>query len=78
MGGLPEEEAYGYHWWVTRDASHPAYFAAGYGGQYLWVVPDLDLIVAMASNAMLPPDMTQEHRPVITDFVVPSVLTNQR
>ena len=36
--------AYGYQWWVFRDAVPPAYAARGYGGQDLLVVPELDLI----------------------------------
>jgi CubicO group peptidase (beta-lactamase class C family) len=38
---------YGYQWWVmpARDAgSHDAYAGWGYGGQFLIVVPDLELI----------------------------------
>jgi CubicO group peptidase (beta-lactamase class C family) len=38
---------YGYQWWVLSrkgDATYEAYAAVGYGGQYLIVVPQLDLI----------------------------------
>jgi len=42
----PDERGfgYGYQWWVFRDTDAPAYAARGYGGQYLLVVPQLDLI----------------------------------
>jgi CubicO group peptidase (beta-lactamase class C family) len=43
---------YGYKWWVISQkgpTSYDAYAALGYGGQYLIVVPELDLIAVFAS-----------------------------
>jgi len=40
--------SYGYQWWVVEAASHPAFYANGYGGQLIFVVPDLNLVVATA------------------------------
>jgi CubicO group peptidase (beta-lactamase class C family) len=45
--GSPEH--YGYHWWVTEVDGHPAFAAAGLGGQLIEVVPALDLVVAVSS-----------------------------
>jgi CubicO group peptidase (beta-lactamase class C family) len=45
---------YGYHWWAssykteTTDISY--YFALGYGGQYIIVVPKFDLVVVFTSR----------------------------
>jgi len=38
--------SYGYQWWIVspNGARPPAFAADGYGGQYLFVVPSLDLI----------------------------------
>ena len=43
---------YGYQWWVRTfgDQNYPAYFAQGHTGQYIFVVPDLELVVAFTSN----------------------------
>ena len=43
---------YGYQWWVRTfgENNHPAYFAQGHYGQYIFVVPDLDLVVAITSH----------------------------
>lgn len=73
-GGFPEDAEYGYHWWVLPSELHPAFFAAGYGGQYLWVVPNLDLIVVTTAEYWLPAALFQDHRFLITDFVIPAVI----
>jgi CubicO group peptidase (beta-lactamase class C family) len=44
-------EGYGYQWWVTSRAGHPSFLAVGDGGQLLQVVPDLDLVVVITSDA---------------------------
>jgi len=47
---------YGYQWWITAtDAGYPAYFALGYGGQHIFVVPDLDLVVVAAVQRRVAP-----------------------
>jgi CubicO group peptidase (beta-lactamase class C family) len=73
-GGFPEEAHYGYQWWVLPSESHPAFFAAGYGGQYLWIVPDLDAIIVTTAEAWLPISLIQDHRFLITDFVIPAII----
>ena len=45
MGGL-QDVAYGFLWWVGPGSRESFYFAAGHGGQYLVVVPGLNLVVA--------------------------------
>jgi len=42
-------DRYGYQWWVTTADNHPAFAAMGSGGQLVEVVPDLDLVVVVAS-----------------------------
>ena len=71
-GGFPEETAYGYHWWVTEASGHHAFFAAGYGGQYLFVVPDLDLVVVTTAEWRGAPEDLYEPRPVIEETIVPA------
>lgn len=41
---------YGYGWWITEARGHPVYFAWGYGGQMVYVVPDLGLTAVMTSD----------------------------
>ena len=42
--------SYGYLWWVVPGAPEPLYFAWGYGGQYIVVVPDLRLVVVATND----------------------------
>lgn len=41
------QEGYGYHWWVDDSG---IYMALGYGGQYIIVVPEEDLVVVFVSD----------------------------
>ena len=41
---------YGYGWWSRRLVGHDARFAWGYGGQYLFIVPDLELTIVATSD----------------------------
>ncbi|HEY8617674.1 serine hydrolase [Phenylobacterium sp.] len=41
---------YGLGWWIRESAGHPVYFAWGYGGQMVYVVPSLALTVVMTSD----------------------------
>jgi CubicO group peptidase (beta-lactamase class C family) len=44
-------EEYGHGWWVKQSGAHRAFFAWGYGGQYIFVVPDLALVMVTSSVA---------------------------
>ncbi len=74
-GGNPEPAEYGYLWWVvTRFA---AYCAAGYGGQYIFVIPDRDLvIVTTADHTLVPPP--EAPVPLFFKHIVPAAHDAQR
>jgi CubicO group peptidase (beta-lactamase class C family) len=40
----------GYGWWMRRARGHDVFYAWGYGGQMVFVVPDLRLTVVMTSD----------------------------
>jgi len=44
------DQEYGYGWWVRRSGEHDVYFAWGYGGQFIFVVPGIELVVATTSD----------------------------
>lgn len=50
-GGPPVGLPYGYLWWVVPGkAAQPTFMASGFGGQFIWVYPPLDLVVATTST----------------------------
>ncbi len=53
-GGFPEQNNYGYHWWVDSLYGTDYFFAAGLGGQYLFVVPELELVMVITSEVRRP------------------------
>jgi len=62
------DRQYGYGWWVYDIDGHDTCFAWGYGGQYVFVVPDLDLIVVTTAS----PDVSEErrgHRQLLFDIL---------
>jgi CubicO group peptidase (beta-lactamase class C family) len=44
------DRAYGYGWWVRDLYGHDAFYAWGYGGQFIYVVPGLRLVTVMTSS----------------------------
>ena len=47
-------DAYGYGWFMRRIGGQDVYFGWGFGGQMIYVVPDLSLTVAILSDATQP------------------------
>jgi CubicO group peptidase (beta-lactamase class C family) len=66
---------YGYQWWVKEPLGIPAFYGNGYGGQTLYMVPDLDLVVVtgVAGTDVDRPDLQQRVFPLIEDLVIPAV-----
>ena len=52
--GQPFVGSYGYGWWRKSIDGHPAFLGKGYGGQFIVVVPDADLVVVAASGLSSP------------------------
>lgn len=41
---------YGYLWWHARYGGHSSWFAWGYGGQFLFVIPSLEAVVVLTGD----------------------------
>ncbi len=58
---------YGRGWWIRERRGYDVYFAWGYGGQYAFIVPALELTVVMTSDAVAP--RTGRHNRALHDLV---------
>jgi CubicO group peptidase (beta-lactamase class C family) len=66
---------YGYGWWTRNARGHPIHYAWGYGGQFIFVVPSLDLVVVMTSDADAAREggHTRELHRILEEEIVPAV-----
>lgn len=69
-GGTP----YGNQWWVSSITGYEAFYALGFGGQFIHVVPSLDLIVVTAVGNIDVP--LSPPRPIIESTVIPLVYSD--
>jgi CubicO group peptidase (beta-lactamase class C family) len=60
-------DGYGYGWFLSNVAGHLMFYGWGYGGQYLFVIPDLELTVVVTSDPDPPSD--RGHRKAIRDLL---------
>src|SRR5688572_3978535 len=67
---------YGYGWWVRELAGHDTFYAWGYGGQFIFLVPSLDLVVTVTS-ASEPGAERRSHLGaiygIVEDVIIPGV-----
>ena len=61
-------QRYGYGWWMRDLAGHQAYFAWGFGGQYVIIVPDLELVIVTTSASTVAEDR-RTHRRTLFELV---------
>lgn len=62
------DQQYGYGWWLRDVAGHRVSYAWGYGGQFIFVAPDLDLVV-VTTSATATDDERRDHRRSVQEMV---------
>jgi CubicO group peptidase (beta-lactamase class C family) len=65
--------SYGYQWYLTTTGPHRTVAAMGNGGQRLFVLPDLDLVVAVTAG-----DYDAADQSATPDAVLAEVLSSPR
>jgi len=68
---------YGYLWWNRPVAGHKVYFAWGYGGQYIFMIPDLDAVVVILSSLNTATQRREYKEPVfrlLRRLIIPQLL----
>ncbi|MFW9802010.1 MAG: serine hydrolase domain-containing protein [Candidatus Thorarchaeota archaeon] len=60
--------SYGYQWWINSPSGY--YCARGYQGQFIFVVPEEDLVVVFSSDM---DDIYISTDYLVTDYIVPAV-----
>jgi CubicO group peptidase (beta-lactamase class C family) len=67
------DQRYGYGWWTREFAGKETCFAWGFGGQYIFIFRDLDLVIVTTSAADVS-DERRDHRRMIFDIVEGRIL----
>jgi CubicO group peptidase (beta-lactamase class C family) len=65
---------YGYLWWVHPSEHVPTYEAIGYGGQSLYIVPSLDMVIVVTGNVSGGNQAgAPSPNPIITEWIIKAV-----
>ena len=67
-----EDDGYGYYWWID---AYGGYSAHGFGGQYIFVVPKLNL-VAVFTSGLTDPDFPTPRR-LMEEYILPAAKSTQ-
>ncbi|MHA1926048.1 MAG: serine hydrolase domain-containing protein [Candidatus Thorarchaeota archaeon] len=63
---------YSYQWWTYPTDIVDVYSAEGYAGQYIFVIPDLDMVVVFTSS--VPPYTTYPQPSILFEFIIQAAI----
>ena len=62
---------YGYNWWIRKIGNHDISFAWGFGGQFVYLVRDLNMVVVLTTNTKeYEPDFDADY--LLKQYVLPA------
>ncbi len=71
---------YGYLWWLGELNGYSVRLAIGYGGQFVILVPSLEMVIAITGNPTVTWDTADQQErlalEVVANFILPSVKTS--
>jgi CubicO group peptidase (beta-lactamase class C family) len=72
------ELGYGYLWWLRPQGPYTSYLAVGFGGQFITVIPALDLVIVMTGDIASAPPRFRDNRMLcqfnlVEEYIVPAV-----
>lgn len=71
--------SYGYYWWLTNfnlnGTSYKCFFAAGWGDQYMFIIPDLNMIIEFNGGNYLN-SSTVSPFDLVNDYILKAIVSN--
>lgn len=67
------DREYGYGWWIRTLAGRPVFYAWGYGGQFIFIIPSVKTVVAVTSVSD-PGTERREHLGAVYDLVEEDII----
>ena len=66
------QDGYGYQWWIADSGT---YMALGYAGQFIFVIPDKDVVVVFVSD-LEEQDFYVPQR-LLNDYIIPAAKSSE-
>lgn len=67
---------YGFQWWqktfYSGSKSYPSYFAAGWGGQHIFIIPLLNMVIVTTAGNWYDPEIISPFS-IVSDYIIPSI-----
>lgn len=64
---------YGELWWTRTISGHDMVVAWGYGGQLLYIIPDLNVVMVATHDTSVFPTNEFDHEAFVRDYLIPSI-----
>lgn len=75
---FPYEKGYGYQWWrrqfTVAETTFDGFYALGYGGQYIFVVAEIDMMVVYTSGNYERDYAYSQALEIMSSYILPAVI----